>query len=126
VNKNFAVMIYVNMAAHPKGAEAPGLGGVLRQPGDGGVAGDRRAAARFGLEVSARELVTERSTDPSSGWRLQRSSASTPPQDDMVRDGCYVATLEAEGILRETTGQARNRVYMADAMYEAIASSVGG
>jgi hypothetical protein len=28
--------------------------------------------------------------------------------------------------LRETTGQARNRVYMADAVYEAIASPVGG
>jgi len=40
--------------------------------------------------------------------------------------GRYVATLEAEGILRETTGQARNRVYMADAVYEAITSPVGG
>jgi Fic family protein len=40
--------------------------------------------------------------------------------------GRYVATLEAAGILRETTGQARNRVYMADAVYEAITSPTGG
>ena len=33
----------------------------------------------------------------------------------------YVETLEREGVLREITGRARNRVYQADAVLEAIA-----
>lgn len=38
----------------------------------------------------------------------------------------YIATLEEAGILRETTGQARNRVYQADEILDAIASSLSG
>ena len=34
----------------------------------------------------------------------------------------YVNTLEEECILREITGQARNRVYRADALLDAIAA----
>jgi Fic family protein len=38
----------------------------------------------------------------------------------------YVNTLEEEGILREITGQARNRVYQADAILEAIVAPLPG
>lgn len=38
----------------------------------------------------------------------------------------YVNTLEEEEILREITGQARNRVYQADAILEAISAPVHG
>jgi Fic family protein len=38
----------------------------------------------------------------------------------------YVSTLESEGILREVTGQARNRVYQAEAILEAIVAPLTG
>jgi Fic family protein len=38
----------------------------------------------------------------------------------------YVRTLESEGIMREITGQARNRVYQADAILEAIVTPLSG
>ncbi len=38
----------------------------------------------------------------------------------------YVNTLEEEGILREITGQARNRVYQADAILESIVAPLSG
>jgi hypothetical protein len=38
----------------------------------------------------------------------------------------YVNTLEKEGILREITGQARNRVYQADAILDAIVAPLPG
>jgi len=38
----------------------------------------------------------------------------------------YVNTLESEGILREITGQARNRIYQADAVLEAITAPLPG
>ncbi len=36
----------------------------------------------------------------------------------------YITTLEKEGILREITGQARNRVYQADAILDAIVTPI--
>jgi len=38
----------------------------------------------------------------------------------------YVNILESEGILREITGQARNRIYQADAVLEAITAPLPG
>jgi Fic family protein len=38
----------------------------------------------------------------------------------------YVSTLEGEGILREITGQARNRVHKADAILEVIVAPLPG
>jgi Fic family protein len=38
----------------------------------------------------------------------------------------YVNTLEEEGILREITGQARNRVYRANAILDAIVAPLPG
>lgn len=38
----------------------------------------------------------------------------------------YVGTLESEGILREITGQARNRVYQADPILEVIVAPLSG
>jgi Fic family protein len=38
----------------------------------------------------------------------------------------YVSTLESEGILREVTGQARNRVYQADPILEVIVAPLPG
>ena len=36
----------------------------------------------------------------------------------------YVETLEAEGVLREITGRARNRVYRADELLQAIEGAI--
>ena len=36
----------------------------------------------------------------------------------------YVQALEDEGVLHEITGQARNRVYQADAVLDAIVGSI--
>jgi Fic family protein len=38
----------------------------------------------------------------------------------------YIQTLEAAGLLREITGQARNRVYQADAILDAITAPLPG
>ena len=38
----------------------------------------------------------------------------------------YIHILEEAGVLRETTGQSRNRVYQADAILEAITASLPG
>jgi Fic family protein len=77
---------------------------------------NQRAAARL-LQVIdilfARPLVTI--NDIASALDVSHQSATR-----------YVSTLEEEDILREITDQARNRIYQADAVLEAIVTPLPG
>lgn len=78
---------------------------------------NRRAAARL-LQVTDYLFIRPIFT-------VNGLSAALPDLDYQA-GARYIRMLEEEGILRETTGQSRNRVYQADEVLEAIVGSLPG